>query len=151
MLFQKFIPRTWSYLLKELVSRRLVSNIFSFWPPETSSGELASYCSPLSGELVSALLVAKADVWPVYQSTEFKSLESLVVASPIARESVLQALARVGISLTRPPRYIFELLRDSSGVRILTPEAAHGLLLVRHSCLYSAALLTTRPSTGKNR
>jgi hypothetical protein len=135
MLFQKLIPRTWSYLLQELASRGLVSNIFSFWPPEATSGELASYCSPLPGELVGALLVAKADVWPVYQSSEFKSLESLVVASPIARESVLQALARLGISLTRPPRYIFDLLCNSSGVRILSPEVAHGLLLVRHSCL----------------
>jgi hypothetical protein len=99
MLFQKFIPRTWSYLLKEMVSRGLVSNIFSFWPPETSSGEVGSYCSPLSGELVSTLLATKADVWPVYQSTEFKSLESLVVAPPIAVEGLLQALSRVGISL----------------------------------------------------
>src|SRR5260221_4296356 len=136
MLFQTFIPRTWGCLLKELVSKKLVSNIFSFWPPGTCSGELESLSSSLSGQLVEALLEEKADVWPVYesqnQSTEFRSLESLIVASPNEWETVLGALARVGVSLTRPPKYIFDLLSESSlKKRFLTPKVAHGLLLVR--------------------
>jgi hypothetical protein len=134
ILFQTFIPRTWCYLLEELATRQIVSDIFRIWPPEICSGELGSYCSSLSKELTRALLAKNAAVWPVYepqnQSNQFQSLESLVVASPTERESVLRAFARVGISLTLPRRDIFMILRNLPGTRILTPDEAHGLLLV---------------------
>ena len=135
MLFQTFIPRTWSHVLEELVSRRLISDVFGLWPPARCSGELECYFAPLSGQLVDSLLAAKAAVWPVYelqsQWTQFRSLEALVAAPPTERECVLQALPRVGLSLTRPPRYIFELLNSSErNVRILDPDVAHRLLLV---------------------
>jgi hypothetical protein len=137
MLFQTFIPRTWSKLFEELVSRGLVSDVFSIWPPERSAGELESDHRQLSEAFVNSLLAAKAAVWPVYQSTEFRSLDALVVVSPAERECVVQALSRVGVSFTRPPRYIFELLRKSSGeLSILSPEVAHRLLLVCPICLY---------------
>jgi hypothetical protein len=146
MLFQTFIPRTWSHLLEELVSRGLISDVFGLWPPARSSGELECYYAPLSGQLVGTLLAAKAAVWPVYKlqskSTQFINLEALVVAPPTGRECILQVLTRVGLSLTRPPRYIFELLNASENVRILDPEVAHRLLLVCPLCSYSVALLT---------
>jgi len=87
-----------------------------------------------------------AAVWPVYElATRFRSLKGLVVASPDEQECVLQALARVGLSLTRPPVYIFELLRDSSeNISILDPDEAHRLLLVRPSYLYIVFFLTRR-------
>jgi len=136
MLFQTFIPRTWSHFLEELVSRRLVTDIFSFWPPERSSEELECYYAPLSKQVVDTLVVANAAVWPVYKlPNQFRGLKALVVAPPTEREGVLQALAGVGLSLTWPPKYMFELLRDSSeSVSILDPVEAHKLLLVSPFC-----------------
>ena len=147
MLFQTFIPRTWSCLLKELVSTGLVTDIFSYWPPEKSSGELEKFYAPLCETLVDALLAGKAAVWPIYElhnhSPRFRSLETLIVASATDKESVLQALARIGLSLTRPPMYIFELLRKASAnPSILSPEVAHGLLLVRPIGLWLLSSLT---------
>lgn len=152
MLFQAFIPRTWCYLLEEMVSRSLVSNIFSIWPPETSSGELEPYFPLLSRELVNDLLATKAAVWPVYElQSKYGNLESLVVASPAERESILQALARVGVSLTRPPRYIFDLLCDLSKERILNPEVAHILLRVRSSYIHIERFFQRHCRSGKYR
>jgi hypothetical protein len=155
MLFQTFIPRTWSRLLKELVSRKLVSDIFNFWPPETSSGELESFCSSLSGQLVDALLKEKAAVWPVYepqnQSTQFRSLESLIVASPTERRTYFKHLLEWAYPLLGH-QDTFSIFSASLGkIRILNPEVAHDLLLVRLSCLYSAALLTNTSRSGKSR
>lgn len=155
MLFEQFIPQAWSRLIEEMVSRALVSDIFSIWAPERSSGEIEAYYSKLPGQLVNFLLAEKSAVWPVYDpqdpSTQFGSFEALVVASPTERDCVLQALAKVGVSFTRPPKYIFELLSKSSRKpSILTPEMAHGLLLVRLFCLYSVPLLTRRlPGQGR--
>jgi len=139
MLFETFIPRTWGCLVEKMVSRGLVSDVFDIWPPERCSGELESYYAPLSRQLVTTLLAANAAVWPMYelenQSTRYKSLEGLVVASPAEKECVLQALARVGLSLTRLPGYIFERLpKSSENISILDPDVAHKLLLVRPSC-----------------
>ena len=144
MLFQTFIPRTWSHLLEELVSRRLVADIFTFWPPERSSEELECYYAPLSKQLVDTLVAANAAVWPVYKfPNQFRGLEALVVAPPTEREGVLQALAGVGLSLTQPPKYIFELLCNSESVSILDPVVAHKLLLVSPLYyLYSVTSLT---------
>jgi hypothetical protein len=82
MLFQTFIPRTWRKLLEELVAKGLVSDVFSIWPPEKSGGELESDHQQLSKEFINSLLEAKAAVWPVYQSNEFRSLDALIVVSP---------------------------------------------------------------------
>ena len=144
MLFQTFIPRTWSLMLEELVSRGLVSDVFTFWPPERSSGELECYYAPLSEQLVHTLVAANAAVWPVYEfQNQFRSIKALVVAPPTERVCVLQALASVGISLTRPPKYIFEHLSNlSENVSILDPKVAHKLLLVCLSCLYPVSFLT---------
>lgn len=131
MLFRNFIPRTWSCLVEEMVTKELVSDIFSIWPPESCAGELESYYSSLSENFVGALLAAKAAVWPIYElQNQFRNLESLVVASPTEPQSVLRALANVGVSLTRPPSYIFDILHNSPESRILNQEVAHGLLLV---------------------
>ena len=146
MLFQTFIPRTWSLMLEELVSRGLVSDVFTFWLPERSSGELECYYAPLCEQLVNTLVAANAAVWPVYDfQNQFRSIKALVVAPPTEGVCVLQALASVGISLTRPPKYIFEHLSNSSEhVSIQDPKVAHKLLLVCLSCLYPVSLLTGR-------
>lgn len=134
MLFRTLIPRTWGCLVEEMVTKELVSDVFSICPPESCAGELESFYSSLPDEFVGTLLATKAAVWPVYelwnQSTQFRSLESLVVISPTEPQNVLRALAGVGVSLTRPPSYIFNILRKSSESRILNPEVAHALLLV---------------------
>ena len=116
-----------------MVSKELVSEVFSIWPQK---GALAN-SNPTMDRYLDNLFAFLAAVWPVYElATRFRSLKGLVVASPDEQECVLQALARVGLSLTRPPVYIFELLRDSSeNISILDPDEAHRLLLVRPSYL----------------
>ena len=145
MLFEQFIPQAWSRLIEEMIYRELVPDIFTIWAPERSSGEIESYYEKLPGQLVSFLLAANSAVWPVYDPQnppQFRSLDTLVVASPAERECVLQALAKVGVSFTRPPKYIFELLSKSSRkLSILNPEMAHRLLLVRFCCSYSVPSL----------
>jgi len=64
-------------------------------------------------------------------SSEFRDLDSLVVAPPTEDDRILRALVVMGVSLTRPPKYIFDLLVKSSyAVTTLSPEVAHDVLLV---------------------
>jgi hypothetical protein len=107
--------------------------------PENLSPTIHRYPDNLSR----TLLARRQQFGPSTSQPQFRNLEALVVASPTEQECVLQALARVGLSLTRPPGYIFELLQNSSEkVSILDPDIAHRLLLVSPFCLYSFALLT---------
>jgi hypothetical protein len=73
------------------VSRRLLTDIFTFWPPERSSGELECYYAPLCKQLVDILVAVNSAVWPVYKlPNQFGGLKGLVVAPPTEREGVLQ-------------------------------------------------------------
>ncbi len=136
LLFQTFIPRTWRFVLEHLVSRdNQVSNIFDFWPPRSSVGELNAYAASLPEHFLDVVMSAKSALWPVFDpqnsSPEFRNLDSLVVAPPGEDDRILRALVVMGVSLTRPPKYIFELLAKSPyAVTILSPEVAHNVLLV---------------------
>ncbi len=136
LLFELFIPKAWKVVLENLVSQNLVSDVFRFWPPQQNAGEVQTYCSLLSEKLLDVLITTGSAVWPVYsaQSTtlaEFRRLESLVVVAQTIPKSVLDALTSMGLSLTLPPKYIFELIGKSPrNPMILSPEVAHSLLLV---------------------
>lgn len=137
LLFQTFIPRTWRFVLEHLVSGgNQVTNIFDFWPPQTSVGELNIYAASLPEHILDTVVSAGLPLWPVYgsqNSSEFRNLDSLVVAPPTEDDRILRALVVMGVSLTRPPKYIFDLLvrvESSFAVTILSPEEAHKVLLV---------------------
>jgi len=135
LLFQTFIPRTWRFVLEHLVSHGdQVANVFDFWPPQTSVGELNAYAASLPEHILDTVMKAGLPIWPVYNpqgSSEFRDLDSLVVAPPTEDDRILRALVVMGVSLTRPPKYIFDLLVKSSyAVTTLSPEVAHDVLLV---------------------
>ncbi|KJA15458.1 hypothetical protein HYPSUDRAFT_172585 [Hypholoma sublateritium FD-334 SS-4] len=145
-LFTRHIPRTWAKLLEILVNNHgEIEDIFNAWPPEqppASSGE-SLYWEALPINLIRFTATAQSPIWPVYQSnkssssrTEFDSLSALLIVDPAASTRLLGALTTVGLRLTRPPPYIFDLIKKlnvESGIvsAILTPKEAH-LHLLNH-------------------
>jgi len=139
--------------LENIVSQNLVPDVFRFWPPQEIAGEVQTYCSSLSEKLLDVLITTESAVWPLYstQSTtlaEIRRLESLVVVSQTVPKGVLDALTSMGLSLTLPPKYIFELVKKSPrNLTIICPEVAHSLLLVCHlSFLSYFFLLADQPT-----
>lgn len=92
--------------------------------------------------LIKFTTTARSPIWPVYHPntsapsrTEFDSLSALLVVDPTAPTRLLGALTTVGLRLTRPPQYVFDLIKKlntESGIlsAILTPKETHKHLLV---------------------
>ncbi|TFK35891.1 hypothetical protein BDQ12DRAFT_267709 [Crucibulum laeve] len=136
LLFDTYIPQAWKTLLEVVTQTNKLGNIFHAWPPaqpRTLAGDSAQWQSfPL--DLV--CYVVTSPVWPL-QSTPgqveavFGVLEDseVVVAGSDVPDTVLRPLSLVGIKITRPPRYITNLLRQASvSCTHLTPSVAHSLL-----------------------
>jgi len=60
-------------------------------------------------------------------------LEELVVVQPGTDPLVLKSLTALGMKLVAPPPYVVDIIkkREDSHFRVLSPEVAHGALLVR--------------------
>ena len=140
LLFEIFLPRAWTILLRILVKEDHLADIFRAWPPSQPSVECgdSSYWQSLPSKLLADIAMSRSPVWPVIHHTDskvgaqFVDFESVLVALPNTEGEILRAFGNAGIKVTQPPEYIMQLLLTSSDVAytLLTPDNAHRILLV---------------------
>jgi hypothetical protein len=126
-------------LLTVLVEKHGLRDVFRAWPPNQGNqiGD-AGYWKDLSQHLLECLVTSRARVWPIIAprnataySYDYVDLQSALVAGQDEQElDVLQVLATFGLKITRPPVFIYKLLKDENSVKLLTPQTAHAILQV---------------------
>ena len=139
LLFDEFIPRAWSVLLKVLVQADGIIDVFRAWPDKqsvTHSGDTV-YWQSLPARVLHFVISSGSPVWPVYSHhknspMEYKVLDELISSQPVIRETVLRSLTTMGLELTRPPAYLVDEIKNLEDPKyvILTPKMAHDALLV---------------------
>ncbi|KAF8638386.1 hypothetical protein AX17_002247 [Amanita inopinata Kibby_2008] len=131
LLFDEYIPQTWSYLLRGLIEDDVREGIFRAWPsycPPVSSGDGLYWQNVLSKTLNIALESGLA-IWPKISKTgtgngEYVELKSsLVAAQDEVHVDILSSLAELGLTLVQLPQTHINLLHSS--VTKLTPKTAH--------------------------
>lgn len=166
ILFDTYIPSTWATLLSILLAHDCIamgnsnSNIFNAWPPSQpllDGGDAAAYRHAMPRDVLRAVLSLngrhghEAAIWPL---VDFEALDTtvtvsltkggfadigsvLVSAGDEDEDGTLAALAMAGVRITRPPRYIADLLRETGvdSCQWLTPQSAYWRLLVSGFCL----------------
>jgi hypothetical protein len=96
------------------------------------------YWKDLPKHLLECLVTSRARVWPIIAprnstaySYDYIDPQSVLVAGQDEQElDVLQDLASFGLKITRPPVFIYKMLKDESSVKLLTPQTAHAILQV---------------------
>ncbi|KAJ2928408.1 hypothetical protein H1R20_g8671, partial [Candolleomyces eurysporus] len=126
LLFDVFIPRAWTHLLKTITIHSPTAPIFSAWPVAQHFTESDSaYWASFPRNVLNTVLEEDATVWPVTQNG-YKRLQEVFVARPSTSDEVIQALADTGMSVCRPPDHLFRMIEalPKWNHRILTPERA---------------------------
>ncbi|KAJ7131720.1 hypothetical protein C8R43DRAFT_1133662 [Mycena crocata] len=121
ILFESFLPRTWTALLKVLLQDDHLTDVFRAWPPAQSVvfGGDSAYWQMLPAKLLGCIVASKAEVWPVVTGSKgsmqphFADLDSVLLASSDIDEGTLRALANAGLRVTQLPDYILQLLSNS--------------------------------------
>lgn len=146
ILFESFLPRTWTALLTVLLQDDQLIHVFRAWPPAQPPvfGGDNAYWQSLPAQLLDCILTSKAKVWPVVTGSKaddtlphFADLDSVYVAAADVDASTLRALANAGLQITQLPEYILQLLKDGAQEQftLLSPGVAYLDLCVRHSSL----------------
>lgn len=133
LLFDVFIPRAWTHLLKTITIHSPTAPIFSAWPVAQHFTESDSaYWASFPKNVLDTVLGEDATVWPVTGRDAYKRLQDVFVARPSTSDEVIQALADTGMSVCRPPDHLFRMIEALPGWnhRILTPERASTALKV---------------------
>lgn len=137
ILFESFLPRTWTALLKVLLQDDHLTEVFRAWPPAQSVvfGGDSAYWQTLPAKLLATIVASKAEVWPVVTGSKgstlphFADLGSVLVAAVDVDAATLRALANAGLRVTQLPEYILQLLSNSgvADVRytLLSPGVAY--------------------------
>lgn len=126
-----------------LVQESGPSDVFRAWPPfqpVTFCGD-NEYWQRLPSNFSELISVSPKPLWPCFSPLHqtpslMKPLDSLIVATADISEQVIEALAIAGLSITRPPSYIVDLLNDllhttnHCKISMLTQEVAHKELKV---------------------
>ncbi|KAF7297128.1 BTB domain-containing protein [Mycena indigotica] len=143
ILFESFLPRTWTALLKVLLQQDQLGDVFRAWPPAQSGvfGGDTAYWQALPAKLLECIVLAKAEVWPVFRGSKadgqilFAELGSVLLAPTDVDDATLLALTSAGLRLCKLPEYIFKLI-NSGGVSsarytLLSPAVTYRQLLTR--------------------
>ncbi|KAJ2918885.1 hypothetical protein MD484_g1553, partial [Candolleomyces efflorescens] len=126
LLFDIFIPRAWSQLLRTITLHFPRIDIFSAWPVAKHFTESDSaYWATFPQHVLNTVLENDVAVWPAI-CQGVKRLEDVFVASASISDEVVQALVDTGVSVCRPPDHLFAMIMalPRCDHRILTPERA---------------------------
>ena len=137
LLFDSFIPHSWSLLLETIPIHFPTTPIFSAWPTAKDFTESDNaYWSSFPMKLIDTILETEAPVWPVVAHDVYKQPRGVFFARPSTSDEVIQALADLGMSICRPPEHLFRMIETLPNWehRILTPERTSYTLRV---CLIS--------------
>ncbi|KAJ7578057.1 hypothetical protein C8J56DRAFT_869498 [Mycena floridula] len=140
-LFQHFIPRAWIELFSILILQDNQVDIWSAWPPESSSQHL--YWGTMLHDILAIAGLPgpqQPEVFPT--STQFVSLSSALLNSPGSEEALIAALARLDIAVITPPMHIFRALSTLQPKRHVLVEPSN----VRNRLLDQLARLSTLTS-----
>jgi sacsin len=144
LLFDTYIPQTWATLLEILVKYDQSANIFEAWPSiqaDVRSGDYF-YWSDIPWNV--ARHAVNLPIWPVlgHVPVTYDKAGSLLIASTLIDDRVLNALTQIGLNFTQPPEYITELILKVSpdSLKALSPRILHQELLVCNPILSSLAI-----------
>ncbi|RXW22295.1 hypothetical protein EST38_g3559 [Candolleomyces aberdarensis] len=128
LLFDVFIPRAWTHLLRTLPKHAPTTPHFSAWPvtQHFTESDSAYWGSFPENVLDTVLEEEDATIWPVTGQDVCKRLQDVLLARPSTSDEVIKALADTGMSICRPPDHLFRMMEALPGWnhRILTPERA---------------------------
>lgn len=146
LLFDTYIPLAWAALLKALVLRDGIENIFDAWPRPQAKVYSGDYAYWKDMPLQVARSALDHAVWPVFGTNppEYATTTSLLVADESPKHDTLAALVRAGLLVIRPPQYLTQVMRDGNLLnnKMLSPEVAYSALKVW------TALFETSPLTN---
>lgn len=129
LLFDHYIPQAWGYLLKTLAEDTMHRDIFNSWPPYCSSITSGDglYWQNILQATLKFTVQSCLKIWPKVVENDLITYvdlkSSLVVATGQVNLDVLDALARVGLTLVQLPQTHMQFLDDS--ITKLTPRVAH--------------------------
>lgn len=134
LLFETYIPQAWATLLEVLVTRDSIKDIFHAWPSPQAEVYSGDYAYWKDIPLHVARYALDLPVWPVFGTNppSYGTATSLLMAGEEPQDNTLTILVRAGLSITRPPQYLTQIvLKNSAGkIEALSPKVAHGRLQV---------------------
>ncbi|CAA7263802.1 unnamed protein product [Cyclocybe aegerita] len=134
LLFNRYIPEAWKIFMETAICLDNVANVFTLWPPsQAASGNIGLYAPLFAKDFLRSVLDTQASVWPVFRQNHemplvYESLDQLITVEPGTLDTVLRSLTKIGLQLTCPPRYVFDLIKAHGRNAVLTPEVANTYL-----------------------
>ncbi|KAJ7749524.1 hypothetical protein DFH07DRAFT_942043 [Mycena maculata] len=138
-IFNEFLPRTWSGLLRILVEMDEIKDVWAAWP---TSEHVNDYWQDILPDLMDRVLASDLAVFPTFpEAKAHVSLSSALIALPDDDTAVLHSLSRLGLLIVQPPLHILKVLRsiseksESEQIIFLHPGSVQEALLSRLSAL----------------
>ncbi|KAF7322356.1 hypothetical protein HMN09_00013300 [Mycena chlorophos] len=158
-IFDKFLPDAWRVLLSILVANKELPDIWSAWPSTPS--DKTKYWGDIVTHLLARVIEFNLAVFPTHGNKDkHVPLTDALIASTQSPE-LLKVLSHVGVTLVKPPVYIFRQLssRNDMKTRVLHPSRLRAPLQSRISDIEAASekdkdivlrYLVTSPGTLDN-
>ena len=137
LLFTSLIPRAWLAFLESVAASTSPENLYRLLPPvqnHSTSGD-AAYWSPLLHHVVQLALDCHSAIWPVVSPADavhpvFTVLDDTLIASTQDDPQHIDALAKAGVWIIRPPSDLYSVLVQLRPAHVLSPATAQMKLKV---------------------